>query len=97
MTVLEDYQRMLDTDPQSPVTDELRTILTATGPAGRVGLAETTPPGEIAVRAQRLLAAAQQRTLATRSAAEDAALVTLIRIYTMMAAGHQPPRNIPTP
>lgn len=97
VTVLEDYQRMLDTDPQSPVTDELRTILTATGPAGRVGLAETTPPGEIAVRAQRLLAAAQQRTLATRSAAEDAALVTLIRIYTMLAAGHQPPRNIPTP
>ncbi|MDT0223643.1 GTPase [Gordonia sp. AC31] len=88
VTVLEDYQRMLDVDPDAAVTDELRTILTATTPAGRVGLDGHPPPAAVAAEAHRLLAAAQQRTLATRSAAEDAALVTLIRTYTALAAGH---------
>ena len=88
VTVLEDYQRMLDVDPDAAVTDELRTILTATTPAGRVGLDGHPPQAAVAAEAHRRLAAAQQRTLATRSAAEDAALVTLIRTYTALAAGH---------
>lgn len=88
VTVLEDYQRMLDIDPDAAVTDELRTILTATTPAGRVGLDGHPPPTAVAAEAHRRLTAAQQRTLATRSAAEDAALVTLIRTYTALAAGH---------
>lgn len=88
VTVLEDYQRMLDVDPDAAVTDELRTILTATTPAGRVGLDGHPPPAAVTAEAHRRLAAAQQRTLATRSAAEDAALVTLIRTYTALAAGH---------
>ena len=88
VTVLEDYQRMLDIDPDAAVTDELRTILTAATPAGRVGLDGHPPPAVVAAEAHRRLAAAQQRTLATRSAAEDAALVTLIRTYTALAAGH---------
>ena len=79
---------MLDVDPDAAVTDELRTVLTATTPAGRVGLDGHPPPAAVAAEAHRRLAAAQQRTLATRSAAEDAALVTLIRTYTALAAGH---------
>lgn len=88
VTVLEDYQRMLDTDPHAVVTEDLHTILTATSPAERVGLDAGAPPPAVGAEAQRRLVAAQQRTLATRSAAEDAALVTLIRTYTALAAGH---------
>ena len=88
VTVLEDYQRMLDTDPHAVVTEDLHTILTATSPAERVGLDAGAPPPAVGAEAQRRLVAAQQRTLAPRSAAEDAALVTLIRTYTALAAGH---------
>ncbi|MDY6809716.1 MAG: GTPase [Actinomycetota bacterium] len=84
VTVLEDYQRMLRTDPQAAVTDELRTVLTATTPAGRLGLPDEAPPPAVAAEAARRLAHAQQRSLATGSAAEDAALVTLIRTYTTL-------------
>lgn len=82
VTVLEDYQRMLRTDPHAPVTEELHTILRATSVPGRVGLPPTAPSHAVAAEAQRRLAMAHQRSLATSSAAEDAALVTLIRSYT---------------
>ncbi|NDZ97410.1 GTPase [Streptomyces sp. SID6673] len=82
VSVLEDYQRMLRTDPQAPVTEELHTILVATSPAGRVGLPDRAPAHAISAEARRRLATAQQRSLATSSAAEDAAIVTLIRTYT---------------
>lgn len=85
VTVLEDYQRMLRTDPQASVTDELRTVLTATTSAGRLGLPDDAPASAVAAEAHRRLAMAQQRSLATGSAAEDAALVTLIRTYTMLS------------
>ncbi|MCF3940668.1 GTPase [Gordonia tangerina] len=84
VTVLEDYQRMLRTDPDCPVTDELHTILTATDRAGQVELPEHSDPTQIAAAAHQRLAMAQQRSLATGSAAEDAALVTLIGIYTTL-------------
>ena len=84
VTVLEDYQRMLRTDPRAAVTEELRTILRATSPAGRVGLPADAPHHAVAAEAQRRLAMAHQRSLATSSAAEDAALVTLIRSYTTL-------------
>ncbi|MFW0783660.1 dynamin family protein [Gordonia sp. CPCC 206044] len=87
VTVLEDYQRMLRTDPQAPVTEDLHTILTATTRAGQVGLPDDAPGHAVTAEAQRRLVMAQQRTLATRSAAEDAALVTLIRTYTPLSTG----------
>ncbi len=87
VTVFEDYQRMLRTDPHAAVTDELRTILTAISPAGSVGLPDDAPGHAVVAEAQRRLAMAHQRSLATGSAAEDAALVTLLRTYT--ALGHQ--------
>jgi hypothetical protein len=87
VTVLEDYQRMLHTDPDCPVTDDLHTMLAATTTAGQVGLPEhTTDPTQIAAHAQQRLATAQHRSLATGSAAEDAALVTLIRFYSTLTA-----------
>jgi hypothetical protein len=82
VTVLEDYQRMLRTDPQASITDELRTVLTATTLAGRVGLPDDAPPQAVTAEAARRLRMLQQRSLATGSAAEDAAIVTLIRTYT---------------
>ncbi|MFW0796021.1 GTPase [Gordonia sp. CPCC 205515] len=86
VTVFEDYQRMLRTDPKAAVTDELRTVLTATSPAGRVGLPDQAPTHAVMAEAQRRLAMAHQRALATGSAAEDAAIVTLIRTYTPLSA-----------
>ncbi|WP_270485051.1 GTPase [Gordonia jacobaea] len=82
VTVLEDYQRMLRTDPNAAVTEELHTILRATSAAGRVGLPPSAPSHAVAAEAQRRLAMTHQRSLATSSAAEDAAIVTLIRSYT---------------
>lgn len=87
VAVFEDYQHMLRTDPRAAVTDELRTILTATSPAGRVGLPDQAPAHAVMAEAGRRLAMAQQRSLATGSAAEDAAIVTLIRTYTPLSAG----------
>ncbi|AZG46871.1 dynamin family protein [Gordonia insulae] len=84
---LEDYQRMLRTDPHAAVTAELHTILTATSPAGRVGLPSDAPRHAVTAEAHRRLAVAQQRSLATASAAEDAALITLIRTYTPLTTG----------
>ncbi|MEE4023955.1 GTPase [Gordonia sp. PKS22-38] len=86
VTVLEDYQRMLRTDPRAAVTDELRTVLTATSQAGHLGLPDDAPAQAVSAEASRRLAAAQQRSLATGSAAEDAAIVTLIRTYTALTA-----------
>ncbi|MFT3715128.1 MAG: 50S ribosome-binding GTPase [Gordonia sp. (in: high G+C Gram-positive bacteria)] len=85
VAVLEDYQRMLRTDPRASATGELATILTAATAAGQVGLPDDAPRHAIVAEAQRRLATAQQRSLATSSAAEDAALVTLIRTYTQMS------------
>ncbi|WAC57051.1 GTPase [Gordonia sp. SL306] len=82
VSVLEDYQRMLRTDPQATVTEELHTILVATSAAGRVGLPDQAPAHAVSAEARRRLATAQQRSLATSSAAEDAAIVTLVRTYT---------------
>ncbi|MGV9714300.1 GTPase [Gordonia sp. NPDC003424] len=87
VTALEDYQRMMHTDPRAAVTEELRTILVATSPAGRLGLPDRAPAHAVMAEAQRRLAMAQQRSLATSSAAEDAAIVTLIRTYTPLSAG----------
>ncbi|WP_440712984.1 GTPase [Gordonia sp. FQ] len=84
VTVLEDYQRMLRTDPRAAVTGELATVLTADTAAERVGLDPGAPAEAVAAQARHRLVAAQHRSLATSSAAEDAALVTLIRTYTQM-------------
>lgn len=82
VAVMEDYQRMLRTDPLAAVTEELRTILTATSAAGQVGLPADAPAHAVNAEARRRLGMAQQRSLSTVSAAEDAAIVTLIRSYT---------------
>ncbi|RPA12350.1 GTPase [Gordonia sp. OPL2] len=84
VAVLEDYQRMLRIDPRAEVTEDLRAVLLASSPAGRVGLPDHASTHEIAAEAHRRLGHAQRRTLATSSAAEDAALVTLIRTYTAL-------------
>ena len=90
VTVLEDYQRMLRTDPNAAVTEELHTILRATSVAGQVGLPPSAPSHAVAAEAQRRLAMAHQRSLATSSAAEDAALVALIRSYTPLTTPTAP-------
>lgn len=84
VAVLEDYQRMLRIDPRAEVTEDLRAVLLATSPAGRVGLPDRATAHEVAAEAHRRLGHAQRRSLATSSAAEDAALVTLIRTYTAL-------------
>ncbi len=91
VTVLEDYQRMLTTDPRAAATEQLGTILAADSVPGRLGLPADAPDHAVVAQAQRLLATAQQRSLATSSAAEDAALVTLIRTYTDLTSG---PRHL---
>ncbi|MGC4961373.1 GTPase [Gordonia sp. DT218] len=87
VSVMEDYQRMLHTDPRSIVTDELHTILTATTVAGQVGLPDDASAHAVTAEAHRRLGVAQQRSLATASAAEDAAIVTLIDTYTTVITG----------
>lgn len=87
VTVMEDYQRMLATDPRAAATEELGTILAATSIPERVGLPADAPAHAVVAEAHRRLATAQQRSLATSSAAEDAALVTLIRTYTDLTTG----------
>ncbi|GGF08235.1 GTPase [Williamsia phyllosphaerae] len=87
--LLGDLQRLLVADPRSPVVDELRTLLTGRGPAACVGLPPDASVDHVRAHARQRLATAQGRASATMTAAEDAALVDVIRAYTsLMTTGH---------
>ncbi|MCX5044850.1 dynamin family protein [Aldersonia sp. NBC_00410] len=79
---------MLAADPESPVVTELRTLLEAETPAQRVGRPAHAGHAEILAGVNERLAWVQGRQLSTATAAEDAALATLLHTYTTMRRGY---------
>lgn len=80
-----DLHRMLEADPTSPLVADLRRILQGTTPAAQLGLPPGAPPGRIQAAARTKLTDAHAQALSTLTSAEDAALVTLIAVYSDLA------------
>lgn len=78
---------MLDADPASPVTDELRRLLEHPTAAGGLGLPPQATADQVRAEAHRKLSWAHAQQLSTMTAAEDAALVALIHTYGLLARG----------
>ncbi|MEV0946874.1 GTPase [Rhodococcus sp. NPDC049939] len=76
---------MLEADPRSPVTTELRRLLQGGTMAEKLGLPADTPPHQCQAEARTKLSWAHGQALSTMTAAEDDALVTLIRTYNDMS------------
>lgn len=85
VVLFEHLGAMLEADPDSPVTDELRRLLEAPTAAGRFGLPAHATDDEVRGRAQDKLGWAHGQKLSTMTAAEDAALVALIHTYGLYA------------
>lgn len=82
VTLLADLRRVGEADPRSALIPDLRALVQGTTPATRLGLRPDTPIDHVLATARRKLADAQRRAaLATQSAAEDTALVTMIAAY----------------
>ncbi|ORI14805.1 GTPase [Rhodococcus sp. 1168] len=75
---------MLDADPTSPVTTELRRLIEYPHPAAALGLPPTATGADIRAEAQRKLTWVHTCALSTLTSAEDAALVSLIHTYGLM-------------
>ncbi|TFI40726.1 GTPase [Rhodococcus sp. 1R11] len=80
-------EAMLTADPTSPVTQELRRLVKHPTPATKLGLSPDADEHLIMEAARDRLAWVHGRSLSTSTAAEDAALVTLVRTYNTML-GH---------
>lgn len=78
-------EAMLEADPMSPVTDELRRLIENPAAAGGLGLPEGSAADQVRSEAQRKLSWAHGQKLSTATAAEDAALVVLIHTYGLLA------------
>lgn len=81
VVLFEHLKAMLDADPASPVTGELRRLVEQPTAAGKLGLPPHATPDEIHAQAHRKRAWAHTQALSTMTAAEDAALVVLINTY----------------
>ncbi|MFC9790200.1 GTPase [Rhodococcus sp. NPDC127528] len=87
VVLFEHLGAMLDADPASPVTDELRRLIEHPTDAGRLGLPPDATADQVRAEAHRKLSWAQAQQLSTMTAAEDAALVPLIHTYGLLARG----------
>lgn len=78
---------MLEADPTSEVTGELRRMVENPTLASKLGLPSTAGSDEITRAALELRTHAHARSLSTLTAAEDAALATLIHVYGHVGSG----------
>jgi len=85
VVLFEHLKAMLDADPTSPVTVELRRLVEHPTVAGKLGLPPDATIDQIRAQAQQRRAWAHTQALSTMTAAEDAALVVLIHTYTRFA------------
>ena len=92
VALLTDLQNVLTADPTAQVADDLRGLLVGRSPAAQVGLPPDTPDGEVRATARDRAAEVGSRALASASAAEDAAIVDVVRAYTAIASG--PPAGV---
>ncbi|SEB33494.1 GTPase [Rhodococcus koreensis] len=76
---------MLEADPRSPVAAELRRLLQGRTVAEKLGLPPEAPIQQVRAEARTKLSWAQGQALSTMTAADDAALVTLIRTYNTLS------------
>ncbi|RVW04437.1 GTPase [Rhodococcus spongiicola] len=87
VVLFEHLEAMLEADPTSPVTAELRRLIEHPSPAEKLGLLPTATADEVRGQAAQKRAWAQGQALSTMTAAEDAALVTLIHTYGLLTRG----------
>lgn len=80
---------MLEADPASEVTGELRRMVANPDLAGKLGLPPGSGPDEVRQAAGERRTWAHSRALSTLTAAEDSALASLIHIYGRLAAGRR--------
>ncbi|MFD4268126.1 GTPase [Rhodococcus sp. NPDC058481] len=85
VVLFEHLKAMLDADPASPVTAELRRLVEHPAAAGKLGLPPDAAVDALRAQAQQKLSWAHMQALSTMTAAEDAALVVLIRTYNLLA------------
>jgi hypothetical protein len=86
VVLFEHLRSMLEADPRSPVTTELRRLLEHRTPARQLGLPDSAGPDQIRAAAQQKLSWAHTQALSTMTAAEDAALIVLAHTYSTIAA-----------
>lgn len=86
VVLYEHLKAMLEADPNSQVTAELRRLLEHHTAAGKLGLEPDARPDDIGLAAQQKLQWAHGQALSTMTAAEDAALPVLIRAYSQLTA-----------
>ena len=86
VVLFEHLKSMLEADPRSPVTTELRRLLEHHTPAGQLGLPDNAGPDQVRATAQQKLSWAHTQALSTMTAAEDAALIVLAHTYGTLAA-----------
>ncbi|MEU2005153.1 GTPase [Rhodococcus sp. NPDC019627] len=86
VVLFEHLRSMLEADPGSSVTAELRRLLEHRTPAGQLGLPEGAGPEQVRISAQQKLNWAHTQALSTMTAAEDAALIVLAHTYSTIAA-----------
>ncbi len=82
VVLFEHLKAMLDADPISLVTAELRRLVEQPTLAGKLGLPPDATAEQIRTQAHQRRSWAQTQALSTMTAAEDAALVTIINTYS---------------
>lgn len=87
VALLADLQNVLTADPGAEIADDLRRLLVERTPAARVGLHPTAADGDVRAAARDRAAEVGSRALSSASAAEDAAIVDVVRAYTAIASG----------
>ena len=85
VALIADLQRVLEADPRSPLVGELRQLLEAPTAQQKLGLAPHADGAQVSQAAMALLTEVQSKAaMGTQTAAEDAALATLVQTYTEM-------------
>lgn len=85
VVLFEHLKAMLEADPASPVTAELRRLVEQPTPAGKLGLPAPFTADQVRAQARQKRSWAHTQELSTMTAAEDAALVVLIDTYARFA------------
>lgn len=86
VVLFEHLQAMLEADPVSPVAGELRRLVEKPTAAGKLGLPPHAAVDQVRSEAIEKRSWAHTQAPSTTTAAEDDALVVLIRTYGMLAA-----------
>ncbi|MGJ0118959.1 dynamin family protein [Williamsia sp. MIQD14] len=86
VALLADLQRLLAADPFAAIAEDLRTLLTGRTGAQCVGLPLDATLDEVREQARVRLAGTQAHALSTATAAEDAAVVDVVRAYSALAS-----------